>query len=71
MRVDLRKKLVFPDVVHTQLRQDIVIWLESRKKIILIELTVPLEDNCDEAFERKSSKYADLVEDCRQNGWSA
>ena len=71
MRVDLRKKLVFPDVVLTKLRPDIVLWSAISKKIILIELTVPWEDSCDEAFERKSSKYADLVEDCRQKGWSA
>ena len=71
MRVDLKKKLVFPDVVQTNLRPDIVMWAPSSKKIILIELTVPWEDSCEEAFERKSSKYAELVEECKRRGWSA
>jgi len=37
--VDLRRKP--PDVVHTNLRQDIVIWSTHSRKIILIDLTVP------------------------------
>lgn len=71
MRADLRKKLVFPDVVHTNLRPDIVMWSENSKKIIVIELTVPWEEACEEAYERKSAKYAELVETCRQRGWSS
>ena len=71
MKVDLRKKLVFPDVVQTSLRPDIVLWSEVSRKIIMIELTVPWEDACEEAHERKSAKYAELADSCRQKGWSA
>ena len=71
MRVDLRRKLVFPDVVHTNLRPDIVIWSTHSRKIILIELTVPWEERCEEAYERKRAKYTELVEACRQKGWNA
>jgi len=71
MKADLRKKLVFPDVVQTSLRPDIVLWSEVSKKIIMIELTVPWADACEEAHDRKSAKYAKLADSCRQKGWSA
>ena len=71
MRVDLEKKLHFPEVVHTNLRPDIVLWSNQGKKVIAIELTVPWEERCDEAHERKACKYAQLMEECRQKGWSA
>ncbi|XP_060082431.1 uncharacterized protein LOC132561748 [Ylistrum balloti] len=62
MRVDLNKRLVFPDVVHTTLRPDIVIWSQQRQKVILVELTVPWEEECDEAHERKAGKYLELAD---------
>ena len=49
MKVDLGRKLVFPQVVQTPLRPDVVLWSEEARKIILIELTVPWEDGCEEA----------------------
>ncbi|KAK0140746.1 hypothetical protein N1851_022262 [Merluccius polli] len=52
MRVDLGRKLHFPQVVQTSLRPDMVIWSEEAKKVILIELTVSWEDGCSEAHER-------------------
>ena len=48
-----------------------VIWSEEAKKIMLIELTVPWEDGCGEASERKATKYQDLVYQCRYKGWQA
>ncbi|KAJ8002290.1 hypothetical protein DPEC_G00178350 [Dallia pectoralis] len=44
---------------------------ETSKQIILLELTVPWEDRIEEAKERKRAKYAELVEECRKNGWRA
>jgi hypothetical protein len=38
------------------------------KKIVLIELTVPWEERCDEAYERKSAKYTQLTGDCIKKG---
>ena len=70
MSVDLDGKLVFPDVVETNLRPDIVIWSKAAKKIILVELTVPWEERIQEAYERKRAKYDDLMESCRSKGWS-
>ncbi|KAK0152385.1 hypothetical protein N1851_006099 [Merluccius polli] len=48
-----------------------VIWSEVAKKVILIELTVPWEDGCSDAHERKATKYQDLVQQCRDKGWQA
>ena len=35
------------------------------------ELTVPWEENAEEAHERKKLKYDELVELCKNNGWKA
>lgn len=56
-------------VVHTTLRLDAVLFSTEGKKIILVELTVPWEEGCEEAFKRKYERYRDLVQDCRDKGW--
>ncbi|XP_035661736.1 uncharacterized protein LOC118405989 [Branchiostoma floridae] len=48
-----------------------VIWSEERKKIIVIELTVPWEERCEEAHERKASKYQELLQSCKEKGWQS
>lgn len=56
-----RKDAAPPDYPFFQiLRLDVVLWSEEAKKIILIELTVPWEEECEQAFERKSAKNQDL-----------
>ena len=65
MEVDLGKRLVFPAVVQTTLRPDFVLWSKTGKKLIVIELTVPWETRCEEAYERKKAKYTELLE----KGW--
>jgi len=69
MAVDLGTRLTFPAIVPTTLRPDIVLWSPGTKKIIAIELTVPWEERCAEAHERKKAKYEDLLAECRQQGW--
>ena len=49
---------------------DAVLVSQQSKTLVAIELTVPREENCEEARERKSLKYADLVADCKDKGWS-
>ena len=71
MSADLGRKLTFPPIVQTTLRPDIVIWSGQAKKVILVELTVPWEEGCEEAHERKSLKYQDLIMECREKGWQA
>ena len=55
----------------TTFRPDIVVWSEVAKEVIIGELTVPWEDNIDEAHERKLAKYADLRAECNDKGWKA
>ena len=70
MEVDLDKRLVFPmQIVTTRLRPDIIIWSESPKMVVMVELTVPWEERMVEATERKRGKYQELVEQCQEQGW--
>lgn len=82
IRLDLRKKLVFPQVIQTSLRSDIVRCYEEPKKIILIELMVLWEVRCEVASEGKSTNYHDLLHrsrdrvnsgrpDCSRWRWAA
>ncbi|KAI8486711.1 hypothetical protein Bbelb_354590 [Branchiostoma belcheri] len=72
MRVDLERKLKFPEVVlDTNLRPDIVPWSEETKQVVMKELTVPWEDRLEEAHERKAEKYRDLRQSCAEKGWKA
>ena len=64
-------QLKCPDVVHTTLRPDIVMSSAKAKKIDIVELTVPWEERCNQAYERKKAKYEDLIQECRQTGWKA
>ena len=69
---DLDGKGGFPrEILMTTFRPDIVVWSEVAKEVIIGELTVPWEDNIDEAHERKLAKYADLRAECNDKGWKA
>ena len=57
MNVDLGKQLFFPNIIHTAQRPDIVIWSPNDRKLMMVELTVPWETRCEEAYERKMAKY--------------
>ena len=46
-----------------------VLFSRSSKTIVLLELTVPLEDNVHLAHHRKTSKYSALVTACEENGF--
>jgi len=70
MRVDLGKKLVFPEIVETTLRPDVVLWSSSRKKLVIVELTVPWKTRCLSAHERKREKYDDMISECCREGWA-
>lgn len=53
---------------HPYTWPDIILWSEEVRKVIMTELTVPLEDGCEEALERKCKKDQDLVHQCRGKG---
>ena len=70
MQVDLDHKLVFPpEIITTTLRPDLILWSTSQKSLHIVELTVPWEAAVDEAYERKSLKYADITAEAEQRGW--
>ncbi|XP_052280752.1 uncharacterized protein LOC127878274 [Dreissena polymorpha] len=67
MEVDLDRRLVFPNVVQTTLRPDIVLWSETGKKLVTIELKVTWEARWEEAYEWKKAKYTELMDLCKQH----
>ncbi|KAJ8353609.1 hypothetical protein SKAU_G00211760 [Synaphobranchus kaupii] len=72
MEVDVGRQLHFPgEICSTTLQPDIVLWAAEEKSVLLVELTVPWEEGVEAAHERKRAKYADLVAECREGGWSA
>ena len=71
MAADLKEALHFPHhIVHTQERPGIVIWSDTVKRVINVELTVPWEENMEEAFERKKFRYENLRMECEDKGWA-
>ena len=70
IRIDLKKRLQFPgEIVQTTLRPDIVIWSTKSRQLIMIELTVPWEENIEMANERKRLKYDELTQSCEAARW--
>ena len=71
-RFDLGSEpLQFPtEVAATTLRPDVVIYSRTEKIVIMLELTVPLEDRSHLAHDRKTSKYAPLAPTCEENGFT-
>src|ERR1700758_1942651 len=67
------KPVVFPPVIFsTNQRPDIVIWSESSRRVLLLELTCPAEEGIQAARDRKEAKYAPLVESINAtNCWTA
>lgn len=60
----------FPQHITTiNLRPDIVIYSDSKKEVVLCELTIPSEERFDDAVERKEKRYEKLIADCKKNGW--
>ena len=66
---DLKTSLQFPvHIIQTEKRPDIVAWSDSKKSVLLIELTVSCEENREEAHEWKKNRYETLRVDCVEKG---
>ena len=65
---DLDNSLVFP-IVTTSQRPDVVVWSDDARQVILLELTVPWEENFGDAEDRKYRRYEELIDACREAGW--
>ena len=64
--------VIFPLVICiSEARPDIVLWSLALKKVIMIELTCPSEENILQAKTRKSARYLPLVNLIQVNNWSA
>ncbi|KAI8492983.1 hypothetical protein Bbelb_289870 [Branchiostoma belcheri] len=42
---------------------------KDQKSVLIVELSVPWEENFQVAFERKKTRCEELVQQCRLNGW--
>ena len=63
--------LIFPPhIAQTSLRPDIVIHSNKTRQVVLIELTVPTEDNIIDWHTKKEEKYSKLLDDIAVNKWS-
>lgn len=69
---DLNQILCFPpDIATPNLTPDLVLWSTPLRTVYIIELSVPWNDAVEEAYKRKSLKYAELGADAEQCGWKA
>ena len=59
-----------PHITQTSLRPDLVIYSNSTKQVVLLELTVPTEDNIVQWHIKKEDKYEKLIDDISMNQWS-
>ena len=67
---DLDRQLKFPShIFSTRLRPDFVIYCDTSKILLIIELTCPCEDNIQYWNLEKTSKYASLITECKKRGW--
>ena len=67
---DFNDSLVFPlQIVFTLARPDIVIYSDSIKTVLPIELTCPCEENFSVRHNYKINKYSNLVELIELNNW--
>ena len=71
LNFDLDGILVVPVFLAVStLRPAILLFLRSTKKVIIIDLSYPCEDNMSSWHEKKSLKYYPLYCSIRSNGWS-
>ena len=61
---------MFPShITFTELRPDLIIYSNSLKRVVLIELTSPCEENMSYWHDYKIQHYANLAHSIRSNGW--
>ncbi len=58
-----------PSIAVTTQRPDAVLFSSNLRVVILLELTVPLEDRVAAAHTIKANRYANLLATCESNGW--
>jgi hypothetical protein len=57
----------FPiNAAATERRPDIVLWSDATRQLVLLELTVPDENNVVSARQRKLQRYVELIAECKE-----
>ena len=70
LKTDLDKKYNFPlHIAYTELWPDITIYSYSAKKVILIELTCPCEENMEKWHDHNVHKYLPLKLAIKSRSW--
>ena len=66
---DLPELRNYPQAIKkTNMRPDAVLFSESLRQIIMIELTVPYENRIDHQHQYKTSKYSDIAPELQKDG---
>ena len=70
VQIDLRRRQAQfpPHIITTAERPDLVLYSDSTKVFVMIELTSPAEDNLEKWREVKAAKYERLAENIREGG---
>ena len=69
-RADLDDGYLFPvHIAMSALRPDIVLFSNLLKRVVIVELTCPCEENMETWHTSKLQKYSCLVNTIKCNGW--
>ena len=67
---DLKRSPQFPvHIIQTEKWPDIIAWSDLKKSVLLIELTVPWEENQEEAHKQKKNRNKTLHVNCMEKCW--
>ena len=74
LNADLERMLQYPEhIASSTCRPDIVLYSNSLKLVVHLELTCPCEENFEVRHREKGDRYgvgSDLEAKCEANGWS-
>lgn len=69
LKVNLGNLLIPRNHRSDHTRPDMVLMSEISRQVILQELTVPWEDQMEQAYKGKKAKKKDLDRECQTQGW--
>lgn len=68
---DLMDTYSFPShITPTNLRPDLVLWSDVKRRLYIAELTICFETGFEEAAERKRARYTDIAEEAQRQGYN-
>ena len=66
---DLDSSLAFP-IVTTSQRPDAAVWSDDARQVILLDLTVPWDENFRDAEDQKYRRYEEVAVACKEAAWN-